>query len=96
MAKFNFCFGTAASAWMLLILVVAAELMEPFKTLIKTIFGHHWIGKAIIMALAFLVFGFLLGNEKSIKNPRQDKIAWYSMLFSLIAILLFFVIEYFR
>lgn len=96
MAKFNFYFGTAASAWLLLILIVVAELIEPFKTLLKTTFGHHWIGKAIIVALAFLVFGFLLRNKESIGNVQQDKIAWYGTLFSLIAILLFFVIEYFK
>ena len=36
MKKFNFHFGAAASAWMLVILVIAAELAEPFKNLLKS------------------------------------------------------------
>ena len=96
MAKFNFYFGAATSAWLLLILIIVAELIEPFKTLLKNTFGHHWIGKSVIIILAFLVIGFLLRNNKSIGKVKQDKIAWYSTLFSLIAILLFFAIEYFK
>jgi len=96
MAKFNFYLSTIASVWLLLILIIGAELIEPFKTSLKTIFGHHWIGKAVIITVIFLAVGFLFRNKKSVGKFQQDKIAWYSTISSLIGILLFFVMEYFR
>ena len=96
MAKLNFYFGAAASAWLLVILIVIAELVEPFKTLLKTTFGHHWIGKAVIITFVFLVVGFLLRNKASIGNFSDDKLAWYSVLGSLIVIFLFFIMEFFK
>jgi len=96
MAKFNFYLGAAASAWLLTVLVVIAELVEPFKNFLKATFSHHWIGKAVMITFAFLVFGFLLRNKKSIGKFSDDKLAWYSMLGSLIVIFLFFVIEFLK
>lgn len=96
MAKFNFYLGAAASSWVLAILVIVAELYEPFKNLLKSIFTHHWIGKAAIVALVFLVFGFMLKNKKSIFNIQDNKLAWNSMLGSLAIIFLFFIIEFFK
>lgn len=96
MSKFNFYLGAAASAWLLAALVIAAELAEPFKTYLKTLFWHHWIGKAVIVTLAFLVFGFLLKEKTSVGEYSDDKIAWYSVLGSLIAIFLFYIIEFFK
>ena len=96
MTKFNFYLGAAASAWLLVILVIVAELMEPFKNLLKDIFSHHWIGKGVLITLIFLAFGFLLRNKKSIGNIKDDKLSWYSMLGSLIVIFLFFIIEFLK
>lgn len=96
MAKFNFCLGAAASAWLLAVLVIAAELAEPFKNFLKSTFSHHWVGKGAIITLAFLIFGVLLKDKNSIGNIQDDKLAWYSMIGSLSVIFLFFVIEYFK
>ena len=96
MAKFNFYLGAAASAWLLAILVIVSELISPFKTFLANAFTHHWIGKAVIVYSAFVVFGFLLQNKKSILNFSDEKAAWYSMLGSLIIIFLFFAIEFAR
>ena len=96
MTKFNFCLGAAASAWLLAILVIVAELYVPFKNLLKSTFSHHWIGKAVIITIAFLAFGFILRDKKSVGNIRDDKLAWYSMLGSLIVIFLFFIMEFFK
>jgi hypothetical protein len=96
MAKFNFYFGAAASSWLLAILVIAAELYAPFKNLLKNIFTHHWIGKGIIITIAFLAFGFILKGKESVGNIKDDKLAWYSTLGSLIVIFLFFIMEFFK
>ena len=96
MAKFNFYLGAAASAWLLAILVIVSELISPFKTFLANVFTHHWIGKAVIVHLAFVVFGFLLQNKKSILNFSDEKAAWYSTIASLIVIFLFFIIEFLK
>ena len=95
MARFNYYFGASASALLLAILVVAAELIAPFKNFLKATFTHHWIGKGVIITLAFIVFGFLLREKKSIGKFSSEKIAWNSTIISLIAILLFYIIEFF-
>lgn len=91
--KFNFYWGILVSAWLLAILVIIAELSEPFKTFLKTVFIHHWIAKGIIVTLAFVIFGFLLKKQKVGKFSDKD-IAWYSVLGSLIVIFLFYVIKF--
>ena len=96
MAKFNFYLGAAASAWLLTILIVVAELYEPFKNLLKSTVSHHWIGKAVLITVAFLAFGFALRDKSSVGNFSDENLAWYSMLGSLIVIFLFFVIEFFK
>lgn len=96
MTKFSFYFGATASAWLLAILVIVADLYEPFKNLLKSAFSHHWIGKAVIITVAFLMFGFLLRNKASLGSISDERLAWYSMLGSLMAIFLFFIIEFFK
>lgn len=95
MKKFNFYLGASVSAWLLAVLVIVAELAEPFKALLKTTFGHHWTAKAVIITLAFLAFGYLLGERKRVGKFSDDSAAWYSMLGSLAVIFLFYVIEFF-
>ena len=96
MIKFNFYLGAAASAWLLAILVIASELSEQFKNLLTSAFGHHWVGKIVLVTLCFLVSGFALKDKKSAGNLSVDKFAWYSMLIILLVIFLFFVIEFFK
>ena len=96
MIKFNFYLGATVSAWLLVILIVIAEFIVQFKTFLASTFGHHWIGKAVIVTFAFLAFGFLLKNRNSIGDLSDDKLAWYSVLGSLIVIFLFFAVEFLK
>ncbi len=95
MRKFNAYLGAAISAWLLAIMVILSELSPSFKEFLKGTFTHHWLGKLIITVAAFLIFGWLLRNEKSMFGSREDKFAWQSMIGSLIVTLLFFMIYYF-
>ena len=95
MARFNFYAGATASAWLLATLVIVAELIVPFKTLLKTIFSHHWIGKAVIITFTFIVFGFLFKEKTSIGKLKDESVSWFSVIGSLVVILLFYVIEFF-
>lgn len=94
MSRFNFFAGTTAAAWLLTILVIAAELSEPFKTLLKQVFSHHWIAKAVLMLLIFLIIGFWMKNKEQLLGRPVEKLAWQSSLASLVIILLFYVIEF--
>ena len=89
MRKLNLYLGSAVSVWLLTIMVITAELSAPFKGLLIAIFSHHWIGKAVIITLAFVITGFLFKETKANK-----KIAWYSVIGSLVVIFLFYTLEF--
>ena len=88
MRKFSFPSGATAGLWLLTLMIIVAELATPFKELLKAAFGHHWIGKAVITRVAFIIAGFLW-------KGGRERIAWYSALGSLIVIFLFYVAEFF-
>ena len=96
MVKFNYALGSAASAWLLLVLVILSELSEQFKNLLVIAFWHHWLGKIVLVTLCFLVSGFALKDRNYVAKLSADKLAWYSVLISLLIIFLFFVIDFFR
>ena len=95
MAKFNFYAGASASAILLAVLVILSELVEPFKALLASIFGYHWIGKAALVILVFLLAGFLLKEKTSFGKISFKDLAWKASLASLAVIFLFYVIEFF-
>lgn len=93
MKKLNFYIGAAVSSLLLALMVILAELHGPFKALLKGAFGHHWIGKAVIIAVVFFAVA-CTSKKKSLFGMRDDKAAWYSALLALGVILLFFVAEF--
>ena len=95
MVKFNFYAGASASAILLALLVILSELVEPFKTLLASVFGHHWIGKTVLVILVFLLAGYLLKEKSFIGKFSFRDMAWKSCLASLAVIFLFYVIEFF-
>ncbi len=96
MARFNYYLGASISSWLLVILIIWAELSAPFKEALKSMFSHHWLGKAVIIIVVFIIFGFLLKNKNKIGKYSDEKISWFSVLASLIIILLFYIIEFFK
>lgn len=95
MKRFNLYLGASASASLLAILIILAELSEPFKAILTTMFSHHWIGKAVVITLAFVVFGLLFRGKNRIGKFSDEKVAWYSVIGSLSVIFLFYLIEFF-
>ncbi len=92
--KFNHYLGVTAASWLLAMLVIAAELYSPFKDILKATFGHHWIGKVVLVAAAFIAFGLLVKEKKTIWGQPANKFAWNSVRGSLIVILLFYILEF--
>ncbi len=95
MRKLNLYLGAAASSLLLSILVILGELLKPFKNFLASIFTHHWVAKIVLITLAFIIFSFFLGNKNKIFGFKDADAAWYSTLAATIAILLFYVMEYF-
>ncbi len=91
--KFDLYLGATASALMLAVLVIAAELADPLKEILRTLFWHHWVGKGILVTLVFLSSG-LIGGSRKYSNYSNDSIAWYSVLGSLALIFAFYLLEY--
>lgn len=87
----NLYAGSIFASWLLLALVLASEMSEPFKTFLKDVFGHHWIGKGVIIAAAFFAFGYFMKNKKY----SYEKAAWYSVVACLVLIFLFFAASFF-
>ena len=94
MARFNFYLGAGTSALLLAIMVIAAELVGSFKTILKTTFTHHWIGKLVIITLAFIAIGLLYKDKNSIGRFSDESIGWYSVIGSIVLIFLFFIVEF--
>ena len=92
--KFNFYNGAFAASFLLAILVIAAELYAPLKTLLGNAFSHHWIGKAVLITIAFIIVGFTYVKNE-LFGVKSEKISWYSTLASLAVIFLFYIIHYF-
>lgn len=95
MSNFNYFLGTAVSSWLLAILVIASELSAPFKTILKDVFTHHWVAKAVLVTLAFVLAGFLFRGTTTIGKYSVEKAAWQSSIGSLVVILLFYIVEFF-
>jgi len=91
--KFSFYNGTFAASVLLAILVIVAELAKPFKDFLASIFTHHWIGKGILTAAAFVIVGYLYKQDK-VFNVKSEKASWYATLGSLAVIFLFYVIHF--
>lgn len=91
--KFNFYNGAFAASTLLAVLVIAAELAKPFKAFLASIFIHHWIGKAVLIAIAFVIFGFIYKKDE-LFGIDSEKISWYSILGCLLIIFLFYVVHF--
>ena len=79
-------------------LTIGAEFSKPFKDGLKDAFGHHWVGKGIIAAIAFLLITFLLAFMPLPNSKKDDakfkKLALLSaitVIIGTVVIIVFFV-----
>ncbi|MBI4017494.1 MAG: hypothetical protein HY366_00950 [Candidatus Aenigmarchaeota archaeon] len=79
---------------MLAVLVVAAELYAPFKSSLASAFMHHWVGKLVLVSLVFFATAYVYRNKTEILGVADGRVGWFSVLGSLAAILLFYVVEF--
>lgn len=88
--KFNFYGGITSSVWLLFILIVGTELSADFKGILTSLLFHHWIAKALLTALIFLIVGIFF---KDCSN--DEKTAYWSTIAVSLLILIFFIALYF-
>jgi hypothetical protein len=93
MKKFNFYNAAFAASTLLAVLVIATELAKPFKLFLASIFSHHWIGKVVLITIAFVIIGFAYEKDK-LFGIDSEKVSWYSVLGSIILIFLFYIIHF--
>ena len=93
MKTFNFYNAAFFASSLLAILVITAELISPFKTFLATIFSHHWIGKAVIITITFLILGFVYKKD-SLFGVKSEVISWYTIIISFIVIFIFYLVQY--
>jgi len=91
--KFNFYNAGFVASTLLAILVLASELSTPFKDFLASILTHHWVAKGILIAVAFVIAGYWLKQNK-LFNIESEKLAWYSTLGSLAVIFLFYIYHF--
>ena len=73
---------------------IGSELSAPFKQLLSTIGGHHWIGKSVLsvvfFGLLYLVFAKFSDDRFTLKDTG---LLIGTVFVSALAILLFYVLH---
>ena len=54
--------------WLIVAITLLSEVSESFKSFLTQVAGHHWTGKSIITAAAFVVFYVLLRKSEESKD----------------------------
>lgn len=54
--------------WLIVGMTIAAEQLPQFKALLAQYAGHHWVGKGIIAAVAFIVLYLLQRKSQESNN----------------------------
>ena len=62
-------FATIGVVWLIVGVTVLSEQSESFKTLLASLGGHHWVGKSIVAASAFVLLYFLMRRIRETRNP---------------------------
>jgi len=89
--------GLISTSFLIMILVVVADLYIPLKDWLKTVFIHHWIGKGVL-ALVFFILSLTIGLFVSPTGTRERRLLSLSLWAAAISatvITLFFVYEAF-
>jgi hypothetical protein len=92
--------GTIAAFVFIVLSTLYAELNAPFKGLLATTFGHHWVGKGILSIVVFaLVYYYFSAHSSSSGKFDSWKAArnvgWGAVLGGII-IFLFYLWEFFK
>lgn len=75
--------ATVGILWITLATILG-ELQAPFKTWLKTVFAHHWLGKGYIAAGLFLLCLVLFAGQGDADGHRTNRavtmVAWTAVV----------------
>lgn len=78
--------------WLIVVMTLMSEVSEPFKAFLISVGTHHWIGKSIISASAFVLFYLLFRRSAESTHVLRGTLAVVgSVLLGGAIIFLFFV-----
>jgi len=81
-------------AAVIVIMVIAAEFIAPFKNFLAGLTGHHWTAKGVIGALLFILLTFIFNTMgKDDDLGKNINLAIVSTIAGSIVLFLFFMIH---
>ncbi len=86
----SFILATIATVIFITLITIFAELLPALKEWLKSMFGHHWIGKGVLSIVLWGIIAFV--PVKFVIKPKQFALI---MLVNSLLIILFYVIHYF-
>ncbi|HNX22658.1 MAG TPA: hypothetical protein PKG60_01330 [Spirochaetota bacterium] len=82
-------------AVVMVITVIAAEFIAPFKNFLAALTGHHWTSKGVLGALLFIILTIIFnvkGNDDNL--GRNINLAIISAVSGSVVLFLFFALHY--
>lgn len=76
--------GMAASVF-IAVSTIASEISAPFKALLVSVFGHHWIAKSVLSLVVFGLVYFIQVHRVSAAKPDMFKLASRMALVTILA-----------
>jgi len=93
-------YAASAGVVVTVILTLAAELSESFKTWLAVFTGHHWVSKSWVSIIIFAIFFIFVRasnkNPDSIQTRKSLFILELAIIAGFIIILGFFTLEFFK
>ncbi len=76
-------------------MVIAAELIAPFKSFLAGLTGHHWTAKGVIGAILFILLTFIFNAKGSDDNLGKNiNLAILSSVTGGVIMFLFYLIHF--
>ena len=93
--------GGALSIVWIALSTIGTEVSTPFKTFLKDVFTHHWIGKGVIALILFLLITFvvtIVARRAHYANvvPALLFMLWASLLGMLAIVGLYSYLDFFK
>jgi predicted Co/Zn/Cd cation transporter (cation efflux family) len=82
-----FVLAAISSILFVTISTIAAELNSAFKSLLATVFTHHWIGKSVLASVLFVAI-FLVSAYALAQQETQKEVNYLNWTLLLLAIVI--------
>ena len=87
--------STSLTIILIAVLTTYRELSKPFKELLASITGHHWVTKSVLSVAFFILVYFLLSKQDSVDVGRESLYVVWATVLSGLVISVFYVWHFF-